>query len=532
MKFSSEKGNLLTDIFLLHLETEDTSKTDINFLSKHIISTSELNKLKSLSMIPIFIDEYQITYYIFFNEKTYNYLYSKKLIIHTHELSSVNEKEEDLVLPFFNTIIEKQSQLLEMLTMKKFTCSISEGKTYDFQNLPIKRDDSIFGYFIFCSTKFDIDIKFGFYFPLKALSFFTSLFNKVNLINVNKKAPDVKTAKKNILHEIKKLRIELYRKRVSFPFDIIDFFNDISDRDLQQILTLFLSNKMITHDMLYVLAVKIEDGLNRIVRNVSRNLQSEFMENLSTKAKNINNRWIAVALHQIALNLDVLLKEQQISSPYINRFQQLIEQLTIYQIEKVFTKRSYANWLQYAEELKLLSYLIPKCNDLTLSRSLANEEDSTIEIIERNMTKRGFSFLIEDVDYVAKNISYTEELRAKYNVIETLIENIFDNNVKDKTNLIKWIERIPEQNDLNYVVQYCGPIEFFLALKSIKGKERREIIHHLYTPLNYYIEDLFSGNVKVNFPYGEQRLKEAIANVIKDIYTLEQKGEIKLTETD
>ncbi len=414
-------------------------------------------------------------------------------------------------------------------TLKKGKAKVGDIKRLNFSK--VKHSHDIIGYYIEANFKSEeAQFNFYYYIPRKSVDKIIYFLSKKNTSKIS----DI-----GVLSElIHGLRTEFYKRSLTFPLDILDFFNYISNNDLQRIMGLLISNNMITFDMLWALASRMDNGMDRIMNNLSKNQKEDFLSVIDKKADQSDYLWNSIVLYQLSLNMDILLKENKIESGVIFRVKNILGDIFHQEINSFFYFKPFDMWIKEANDKGVLQEFLSKCHDAILGKSFIFLSEESLAIIRANSSKRKFQTFMEDIEYYKRDIKKRDIYLAQYEAVTSLIDILFRKLTPKEKNTETWIKRFNKANDFNLAVHYVGPIDFSLALIPLPITVKRFVIKNLKPPIKHFVYYFLSNKIKLNFPYGEIRIKEASLEVVRSFYRLEKENKVslkpieKITEED
>ncbi len=490
-------ATLIDRIFLSDFELYKSHEIEITYIESKLLGPREISGIPQKIAFPSRI--FKELYFYFMIESD----------IHKKYMESFPQ----IVLSF----TEKIRDFIQDATLKKGFPQVGKGKLLNFQSMKELTSTTAYSITAQYQNK-SIEFDFTLFIPRKSLDFLVSLLVHKDIS---------KTSDIRLLSDfIEDLQTEFYRKNISFPLDIRDFVNALTDREFQKMLGLMLSNNLMSYDMLWALSTRITEGQKRIMANLSRTQREEFTEAMDQQGK--DHQWLEIALYQTGLNLEALIKDKKMDSLQLDRLNRILEEVKIMNHRVFFHERPLYVWIEKAFEADLLQNLLSQCHDLTLAKAFISLDDGIFELIKKNVSKRKLESLVEDIEYQKKNCSREDQYIAQYDVVQEWIKLKYKTLTVDEKALESWIPRFERINDFNFAVQYVGPIEFSLALLPMPLSVKRLAVKNLKPPLKYFLSYFLSNKIKFSFPYGEIRIKEANEEVIKSFYQLEQEAKIKL----
>ncbi len=494
-----EKSNLIDDIFLCQFSQTTEIRNTLKYIYASLTTPQELSNILPKYISPVYIYK-DIPFYILFDEKDFQ---NQSVIIN------------DLI----KNISTHVKDFIEVSSLKKCHPKMGESKKVSEINNLFPSQNIIYH----CEAYYKIDsceAYLSIIIPKNTLDILIRLILHKNTSSVN----DFK----DFYHILSHLRTDFYRKNLQFPFNVIDFLNILPDSDLQRVLGIMLSNNLMSYDMLWALGTKMDNGIERISNNLSRNQQEEFQEAIKKNNQNPDYRWVEIAIYQIGLSLDEQIKEKRIDSPHILRLKSIIHDIYLKELKYFFLINPFEQWIEKAIEEGIIQNVLSQCNDLNLAKSFVKISPDSMSLVVKNLSKRKYQLMIEDIEYQKKNISPDEIILAQYEFVKTFINLNYNNLSQDEKKLEYYLPRFKTINDLDFVVNTVGPIEFCLASLTLPIQLKQFLVKNLKPPIKYFISYFLLNKIKLNFPYGEHRIDKAVQHVIKTIYQLEQENKISL----
>lgn len=432
-----------------------------------------------------------------------------------------NIMNDETIQSIFQPIMSYVKEFYYDVSLKNLDFSVSEHKIVDFTTLQ-KKGKALYGYVINGSvqTNENTKLNFIFFIPVKLLKFLIFFLTNKDI----SKFKDLNT----IIKFIEELELEFITAKSFFPFRTREFFNELDAADFQKTISLLLSSNMISYDMLYALSRVIESGTDRILHSLSKNLKEEFIQNVQEKANSYDKRWVEASNYHLLCNIKILLEKKKFDSPILSKFKQIIEQIDLKITEKIFNKKPLLDWMKEALKQKKLHSIFSACNLKNIATALSSESDEILSIFKQGISTRSYEDLLGDIDYIKRNKpSYEEEFIAKQNILYKYAELIYNSLEKKYKNLINWV-KFKSIRDLNQAYNYIGPVVFSLGIMILEEKVKRFLIRNLNPPSKYFVEDLLTGTIKLNFPYGRATIQKSAEELAKELHKLNFVGRINI----
>ena len=320
------------------------------------------------------------------------------------------------------------------------------------------------------------------------------------------------------------------QKRAFFPFKLSNFLDNLSKLELQKLINLLIKNQMATEDMLGALVKIMDNGYERMLASLSKNQQIDFKNNWNEKAKEFDNRWVDIATYQTTLNIKDLIENDEYESILLEEFKEIFQHCGILFIKQIFEKKSLHNWLESLIHSKKLYEMLSKMDNLKLAKIFLSEPDKTFQLIRQNLSKRKLTMIKEDMDYLKDKTSEYESFMEKLSFVYMLSDfnyNEMDDKYKD---LRHWFPRFTSLRELDFAINSIGPTDFYIALNDLDTRWKKLVLKNLQPPLQYFIEDLLRGRIRLVSSFGEQSIKESVNNTLQHFYRLEETGQIHLKD--
>ncbi len=516
--------NLITDIFSCEFNLNKKKNLIVNLVEHKLLANNSVSENETI--YPLQIANSKLKMFLSINETIFDDITQTTL---KDEFEIDIEDRNGLLNALFADILKIISETLYILTLKKFDLSIEDNKLKTFPKQDFKYKFT--GYKISNKLKIgSISLKFSIVIPIKFLRNIVYYLTKEDFL---KKEAD-KLPK--ILDETRK---NFIYKTYFFPFDIVDFFNNLTDKELQKILGLFFSGNLITYDMLYALAVHIENGFERVTNSLSKRLRTEFLQAIKDKEETLKERrWVQIAAYHIIINLKILFEQNKFESPYINKFKSMYEIVRIKEYKNFFASKSFTEWLKEMKSAGLLMKVYSFLDATTNTQAFISADDVALEIIKNSISKRAFGFLTEEIEFEKIHLDENKEIKARYEFINCYLDMLFEKKKtedetrldEDKTllDLENQILRFSSVKEFNFLVEYVGAIDFYIVMIKESTKLQRLIIKNLSPPVKYFMEDLSAGKIQLNFAFGDKTQKTSKNHILKTIFKLDKLEMINL----
>lgn len=369
----------------------------------------------------------------------------------------------------------------------------------------------------------DVSIPFAMIFPIKLIRNLIFLLVSYDVLKM--------TSETAFLNFINHLDREFKSYRMMYPFDTRAFFESLNQMDFQKIISLLFSSNLITNDMLSALALSIPNGKSRILSSISKNLQREFLQNEEEKENLKERRWIEIALYQIMLNIEFLLETRKFQSENLNQYKSIVRDIDYEYHQRFFDKKPYSSWIQEASDKKLLHKVISSLDSMVVARALIEAPGETMEHIRNNISKRGYSMVLEDIEYLRQTLDKKEELAAQYKMVESYCKHLFfETYPEEDRDLAKWIPCFSNKTDFNYAMNAIGSVDLALAFQQAPYRLQKYLLLNLKGVVKYFLEDYFAGVIRFNINYGKSKIMEAQENALVKIFQLSLFEDIKLKD--
>lgn len=411
---------------------------------------------------------------------------------------------------------------IDQVTFKDSVAEVGSEKKLDFKKSQILKDS--YAYLLEAEIySGDKRMYFSIFIPQKALLYLIKLLTGQDL----SKFSDIKL----INFFIKKLRKEFYQHYIRMPLNIKEFFNTLEDKEFQRTIGILLSNNLLSYDILYVLAQKLDDGVNRVVNNLSNKSKQEFLEVVDNPGEQ-DQKWNEIALYQLSLSLEELSREKKLEIPQIIKWRKLLDQIELLEREVFFMEKSFYDWIKEASEENFLQDVLSQCKDLVLAKSFIPFNSVEMELITQNISKRKLQTLLEDINYQKNKANNYDIILAQLEIVRYIIDHSFSNLEEEELDINIWILRFKDEKELDFAANYVGPIDFSLMSTVLTAHNRKKVLDFLKAPLKYFLSYFLSNKIRLNFPFGEQRVKEACRKTVHTFYQLYKEDKIHLKSMD
>ncbi len=447
---------------------------------------------------------FPVEYSGFFN----SYLF---LLFHRKDKSLIIDKINEIILP----LLEEGKKKLFSINFKKIDIKIRSPVEKFKISSGIRYINIIFEYQFFHS---DIE-KLSFYILIPALfikRLIIGLFG--GFIGKEEKIITIKDA-------LDYLKFRLYRDSIISFWDLRNFIQSLSDKDLQRLINLLLSNNMMEETMLTgLIAGFVSRGSGeKIFRNLSKNLKKEIEKNLNVNFPDF--RWIDECFYLIKSAIEELLLQEKLEIESLKYILKIKEQLKEERYQKIFAHKSFDQWIKEAKEKGKIDKLKLITPHKIIAQSLIRAKEETLHIMKENLTKNAIIRLEEDIEYEKKVASMNEIMKARISIVENLKSIYYDsevNKIKDFEKVILSLNKL----DLNLLIEECGILEFAQATIKSSRKLKKHIYSAVSGTLRNLLSDIYSGKVRFKSAFGELTINKIRHQILKTYLFL--KGEGKL----
>jgi hypothetical protein len=329
----------------------------------------------------------------------------------------------------------------------------------------------------------------------------------------------------NITNAINYFKFRLYYDNITSFWDVTDFINTLSDKEVQRLINILLSNNIIEESMLTALTAGFYIKFNnkeKILRNISKNLRQEIEKNILISFPSY--RWIEEACYLIKDGIKELILEDKIDFTSLKYIQNLKEKLREEFYKKFFENKNFDQWIIEAEKNNVLDNLKILTPNKILTRALANSKIEIIDLLTENLTKDGKKLFYEDIEYERKNCSINEIFKSQIIVIENLKDIYYDEIASKKIEEFEEIISSLNKIDLNFLINQTGVLKFAQATIRATKKFKNYICSMLSgIPKNLLI-DIYTGKVRFKSSFGEITINKFKQEILKIYFFLKNEG--------
>ncbi len=432
------------------------------------------------------------------------------LLFNKSDKSLISEKIDEIILP----LLEAGKKNLHSINFKKVNIQIK----FPIEELKISTTARYIN--IILEYQFSLDNEKIVFYVLIPLSFIKNLLAGIFGKSIEgKKITSIKDA-------LNYFKFRLYRDSITSFWDLGNFINSLSDKDIQRLINVLLSNNMMEETMLTgLIAGFVSRGTGeKIFRNLSKNLKQEIEKNLNAKFPDF--RWIDECFYLIKSAIEELLLKEKLAVESLKYIMRIKEKLKEEKYRKIFSDKSFEDWIREADkkgEIENLRLITP---NKVLIQSLIGTEENIKEIIKKNLTKNAIIRFEEDLEYEKRSSSIDDVMRARIEVIENLKELYYDKEaqkIRDFEEIILSLNKL----DLNLLIEECGVLEFAQATIKSSRKLKKHIYSSVTGTLRNLLSDIYSGKVRFKSAFGDQTINKHRHNILKTYLYL--KGEGKIT---
>ncbi|MBN1898694.1 MAG: hypothetical protein JW827_07955 [Spirochaetes bacterium] len=431
------------------------------------------------------------------------------LLIQQKDRLNLFNQMDELILPFF----EKGKNNLFSIKFKKLNVKIKEPLPSFSVSPGARYTNIVLEYELVLEES--LRIPFFILIPMPFLkALLGALFPK-----------SMKEGKSNIKEALELLKFRFYRDSITSFWDLRDFFQALSDKDVQRVINLLLSSNMIEETMLTgLIAGFVTRGTGeKIFRNISKNLKAEIDKNLKLNYPEF--RWIDECFYLIKSAIEELLLEDKLDITSLRYLVDIKDRLKEENYKRMFAHKTFQKWISEAKEKKAIDDLRILTPNKIIVRSLKNAESGTINVLKENLTQNALQHFNEDMSFEHRTASSLDIMKARIMVVENL-KNIYYDHKVDTMHNFEDILLMLNRLDLNLLVEESGVIEFAQATIRSSQKLKRHIYKNVDGTLKNLLSDIYSGRVRFKSAFGDITINRHRKHILKTYLFL--RGEKKI----
>lgn len=314
-------------------------------------------------------------------------------------------------------------------------------------------------------------------------------------------------------------------------FDIVKFFENLSETSLKRLSQRMIQAKLINYSMLRKVGDLMEDGIPKIRESLTSGQKEKFLDAASGGAKDpeADAKWTYIVLYTLTNNLKKFVEADPEASKLIPELIE-IKKIVIRYWESFFRVKDFASYVELIEQKGVTNdifYGIP----LRISAFALVNQDLGLrnQIVSEEVSKTHYQMLVEEMKYVSDKVTKPLELKAQAHIAELFLDNMWKkSDFKDMTpsETLNYLLKV-DQKLTDWVIHYVNPLEVAILVKAIRAfsRLRSKIEKSCHFILSSLINDYVTGKVKVKdvrmSNIERKRAKESALKINRQLYITE-----------
>jgi len=286
-------------------------------------------------------------------------------------------------------------------------------------------------------------------------------------------------------------------------FDIVKFFENLSEDSLKKLAQRMIQAQLINYSMLRKVGELMEDGVKKIREALTSGQKEKFLDAATSSAKDAeaDTKWTYTVLYALTSNLQKFVEADPEAQKLIPELVE-VKKIVIRYWESFFKKETFASYVELIEEKGMTNevfYGVP----MRISAYALINQDLRLRsaIISEEVSKTHYELLRDELKFVAKTTSPALELKAQAYIAEVFLGKIWkksDFREKTAAETLYYLLDMGE-NEVNWIIHYVNPVEVAILVKMIHAftKLRGKIEKSMHFILSNLITDYVTNKVKV-----------------------------------
>lgn len=309
-------------------------------------------------------------------------------------------------------------------------------------------------------------------------------------------------------------------------FDIVKFFESLTDTSMQRLAQRMLQSQLINYSMLRKVGELMEDGVKKIRDSLTSGQKEKFLDAAAGGAKDPERetKWTYTVLYALTTNLQKFVESDQEASKLIPELIE-IKKIRLRYWESFFKAQDFPSYVELIEETGMTNqifYGIP----LRISAFALVNQDLRLrsQIVSEEVSKNHYKMLVEELKYVEDKVTPVLELKSQAHIAEMFLNKLWKkSDFKGKTASETLYALLGLDNELtDWVVHYVNPVEVAILTKAIHAftRLRSKIEKGMHFILANLVTDYVTRKVKVKEMefVDRKRAKEAAEKINRQIF--------------
>jgi hypothetical protein len=319
-------------------------------------------------------------------------------------------------------------------------------------------------------------------------------------------------------------------------FDIVKFFENLSEESLKRLSQRMLQVQLINYSMLRKVGELMEDGVKKIRETLTSGQKDKFLDAATSGAKDTESdaKWTYTVLYALTSNLQKFVDVDKEASKLIPELVE-IRKIAIRYWESFFKKENFASYIELIEQKGLTNDIFYGIPIRISAFALVNQDlQLRSQIVSEEVSATHYRMLIEELKYVSDKVTPALELKAQAHIAELFLTKMWKNSdfrYKSPSETLNFLLGM-EEDLTNWVVHYVNPVEVAILVKMIRAftRLRGKIEKNMHFILSNLVTDYVTSKVKVKEMefIDRSRAKESAVKINRRIYLTKYgfKGEL------
>lgn len=309
-------------------------------------------------------------------------------------------------------------------------------------------------------------------------------------------------------------------------FDIVKFFENLTDDSLKRLAQRMLQAQLINYSMLRKVGDLMEDGTKKIRDALTSGQKEKFLDAAISGAKDheADTKWTYTVLYALTSNLQKFILMDKEASKVIPELVE-IKKIQFRYWNSFFNKVSFASYVELIEQKGLANEIFYGIPLKVSAFALVNQNIGLrTSIVSEEVSANHYQMLIEELNYVADKVTPAIELRAQYRIAEIFLVKMWEESefrYKSPSETLNYL--LGMDNELtDWIIHYINPVEVSILVKAMHAftRLRPKIEKSTHFILSNLIIDYVTRKVKVKEMQfiDRKRAKESAVKINRQIY--------------
>lgn len=312
----------------------------------------------------------------------------------------------------------------------------------------------------------------------------------------------------------------IYRALSTPPADLGLRLSRLNDRTLQLVLNHLLARKIANTDMLGAYIHHLGEAGDRVLSNLSQNIQSDVKKALARQKVSGSYRFAREADFILSRNLLIAAREAEIRLPGLERTENLRAAYEAARVASQLTRKGIGEWLIEMRNRGLFRKLFGAVKRADLAAALAQApEGSILTAFQGEVSAEGLSRLLDDRVHASRQPA-GPRAHGVMRFMDALLRLYYEDASDPEAFATIAPELVKTPADLELVTDRAGFARVLYALSDSDPAWLKSILNGVFAEL---YEDVEKGLVIIQ-GYGEYRREECRKDFLEAALTLSGEG--------